>query len=684
MWAISWLLLIKYVWATSPMITSPRPSHHAEPLPHGSTIFIEPWEETAFSQGGSLIVKIDTKDDICDQTIDLVKISIKTVNSFEKVINMNLLQIEKISFSTFRMEQSIEILINLINKLIDCENNMKDLIVIYKKLKNELNEFWKKPELNKNIYFQNLSSNRTNMLIQTANIPTVIAGVGAGLLLGGVIGNLISGKLDKWSLNNLNEKINKNGKNIMITNERIEIMEKNITDIFQNIKKIFIEIETEKEQKNIVEHLIFNLKNIEDTSNNYINLLKIKQNKLTLLRNGLINPEIININQFKKVIEEGENSFNNLIFPIQEISKRTILNIIKLIEIREVKTNEFIAIIPLVRNQRYEINTILPLPIQISTTQFLKIKIKNVMLISSDQKFIISEDRNLEKIDDGTFLMKKVEPVWINTTKRCEIAAYKRDTKNVMDICYFEKLESKDEIYLSETKTKRIIFAIKPEEITLDCPGGKIIKTLTGLYTIPFKCNIQTEIFIWPAKSSKEIKISNLIELNDRFPDITKLKIFEINDTNIINKKIKDLIDELPEENEKLTIDFEDFSLENFKPISVIGFGIITALSLITSIVIIILYVKRKKEKLGDKEWKNRWNDRLHRSRNKFRNARNSIRNSVRNSFRNSFNRNKERVRLRGQEFFRNNVRDAGTNTEISNTTENPDRYKKDVFVDVY
>ena len=83
-------------------------------------------------------------------------------------------------------------------------------------------------------------------------------------------------------------------------------------------------------------------------------------------------------------------------------------------------------------------------------------------------------------------------------------------------------------------------------------------------------------------------------------------------------------------------------------------------------------------------EWKNKWNDRLHRSRNKFRNARNSLRNSVRNSFRNSFNRNKERLRLKGQEFFRDKVRDAGTNTEMSNTTENPDKFKNDVFVEVH
>ena len=62
MWAICWLLVVKHVWATSPMITSPRPSYHAEPLPHGSTIFIEAWMETAFSQGGTLIVKIDIKD----------------------------------------------------------------------------------------------------------------------------------------------------------------------------------------------------------------------------------------------------------------------------------------------------------------------------------------------------------------------------------------------------------------------------------------------------------------------------------------------------------------------------------------------------------------------------------------------------------------------------------------------
>ena len=402
--------------------------------------------------------------------------------------------------------------------------------------------------------------------------------------------------------------------------------------------------------------MIFNLGNIVDTSNNYINLLKIRQNQLTMLRNGFINSEIININQFKKVIFEGENSLKNLVFPIRHISKKTISNIVRIIEIKEVMTNKFIAIIPMVRKIRYQINSILPMPIKLSETNFMKIKINNLMLISNDQKFIISDDSNLVKIDENTFIMRKIEPVWINNTKRCEIAAYKRDTKNVMAICNFEKLESQDEIYLSETRTKRIIFVINPEEITLDCPGGKIIKTFTGLYTIPFECEIITKTFMWPAKQSKEIKIENLIEVNDKLLDIKKLKVFEINDTMIINKKIKDLIDDLPNENDRLTIDFDNFNWENIEPFSIIQVGIIVALLLINSVVIIIFCMKRNENNVEksdwNEHWKDRWNEKMDINKNRFKRAKDSFRNSVRNSFRNSFNKNKERFRLKGQEFF--------------------------------
>ena len=684
MWAISWFFLVKHVVATSPLITSPRPAHHAEPLLHGSTIFVEPWLETAYSQGGSLIVKVDIKNDNCEKINDLIKIGIKNIKNFKNVTKINLLQIEKISFSTFRMEQSIEILINLANKLIVCENKIQNIIIMYKELKNELDIFWNIPELNRNHYFKTLSLSRPNKLVQTANFPTAIIGVGAGLLIGGVVGNLIGGKLDKWSLNNLNEKITKNEKNILITQESIEILEKNITDIFQDVKNILIELEKDKQQNEISEHMIFNLNNIADTCNNYINLFKIRQNRLTMMKNGIINSEIINIDQFKKVIYEGENSLKNLIFPIREISRKTIPNIAKIIEIKEVLTNKFIAIIPLVRKQRYEINTIIPLPIQLSKTNFMKIKIKNLMLKTREEEFIITDEINLKKIDQNTFIIKKIEPVWMNTSNKCEIAAYNRITDKVMDICNLEKLDSQNEIYISETKRKRIIFVINPEEITLDCPGGKIIRTLTGLFTIPFECHIKTKTFMWPARQLKEIKLDNLLEVNDKLLDIQKLKIFEINDTSIINKKIKDLIEELPNEDDKLTIDFDKFNWEKIEPLSFIQVGIIVTLLIINAIIIAFFCMKRKENNKGKKEWnekwKRRWNENVETNKDKF----NRTKDSIRNSFRNSFNRNKERLRIKGREFFREKVRDAGTNTEPANSIQNNNLYNKDVFVDVY
>ena len=703
MWALSWFLLIKCVGATSPMrtstmrtstmmtspmvtpftISSPRPPHHAEPLTHGSAIFIESWSENAFSQGGSLIVKIDVEDDICNQAIELIKISIINVKTFEKINNVNAFQKEKLSFSTFRMEQSIEILINLINKLIACENNMNDLIIIYNALKMELNSFWDNPEIKNNNFVRNLSSSRPNKRIQTANFPTALVGIGAGLLAGGVLGNLIGGKLDQWSLNNLNEKINQNNKNIIVTQESIEILEKNVTDIFQNIKKIFIELESDKEKDHVLDHMIFNIKNIEDTSNNYINLLKIRQNRLTMLRNGIISSEIINIDQFKKVIGEGQKSLKNLVFPIT-ISKQTIPYIAKLMEIKEIITNKFIAIIPMVTKTKYKINSIIPLPIKISDTNFMKITIRNILLISNEEKIIISDDTNLEKIDENTFIMKKIEPIWTKDTKKCEIAAYKRDIKNVMSICSFEKLDSKDEIYMSEAKRERLMFAKNPEEITLNCPGGKIIKTFTGLYTIPFECEIHTKTFTWPARQSKEINIENLIDINDKLLDVKKLKIFEINDTKIINEKIKKLIDDLPEENEKLTIDFNNLNWNNTEPISLFKTGIIAVLLIINSIFIIIFCLKRKENNLEKKKWKkywkNRWNENLELNKVKFRKAKDSMR----DSFRDSYNKNKEKLRLKGQEFLREKVRDAETNTDLGDNQGTTNTHKKDVFVEVY
>ena len=607
-------------------------------------------------------------------------------NSNLKVIknksNWNNLQLKILTISLFKLEHTTDALISFINKLIIC-NNIGKTLEYYEKLKNLMNEIWSMLNRQKEAFINRLYFRRPNTVIK-AQFPAAVIGIGASFLAGGIVGGLIGQKIDQATIDNLNEKLTNNNNNIIVTNERINLLEENITSVFNDIKEIFVETEKEKLEKNIWEDINFNLNYLETTTNDYLKLLKIKENKLTLLRNGYLNPEMLDIKQLESAIKQGETALKNLKFPIEEISKRTIHNIIKIIEIKEIKTNRFVAIIPLVTKAKYKINTLIPLPIQLSKNKLVTIKAKNTMLMDND-KYILTSEENLEKINDNIYMIKQSEPIWRDSSK-CEIAAYKRDTTTVMDICNFENIDSLENIYLSESRTKRIIFFIEEKDITIDCPGSRVIKTIVGLYTIPFECAIKTSTFSWPARQSKELKIKNVINTDEVLLNIKKLKILEINETEIINTKIKTLIDRIPEEGDKLTKEFQGISLKNIEPISAITVGIITFFLISNFIITIISFRRRSKQTTDDKLWeeelKKRMGKRIKSSRQHFRNARNSINNSIRDSIRSSYNKSKNRLRERGEHFFREKTKNVATNTNIPDTYINQN--KDEVILQLY
>ena len=166
------------------------------------------------------------------------------------------------------------------------------------------------------------------------------------------------------------------------------------------------------------------------------------------------------------------------------------------------------------------------------------------------------------------------------------------------------------------------------------------------------------------------------------------MKILEINETEIINKKIKTLIDKIPEKGDKLTKEFQGISFKNVEPISAITVGIITFLLIANFIITIIIFRKRTKpttdEQLWKAELKDRLGKRIKRSKQHFRNARDSINNSLRNSIRSSYNKNKNRFREKGEHFFREKTRNVATNTNQNISETDSNQNKDEIILQMY
>ena len=66
---------------------------------------------------------------------------------------------------------------------------------------------------------------------------------------------------------------------------------------------------------------------------------------LTLLDEGIINPELIDINSFKKIILEGQGAFPTLDFPI-EINLINLPRIVKTLKVQKIGHMNYIMVIP--------------------------------------------------------------------------------------------------------------------------------------------------------------------------------------------------------------------------------------------------------------------------------------------------------------------------------------------------
>ena len=143
--------------------------------------------------------------------------------------------------------------------------------------------------------------------IEVGKFVGAAAGLTVGLISGGLLGSIFgSSNTDHTEeINQLNNNIHKVDKKIRLTNARIDILSTNMTNSMTKIRLILdnlAQVQKEVERRSL---LMWHLDHIQVAAVNSLLLIKIAENQLTLLRNGKISSDLLNIPSIRAVIDEG-------------------------------------------------------------------------------------------------------------------------------------------------------------------------------------------------------------------------------------------------------------------------------------------------------------------------------------------------------------------------------------------
>ena len=415
-----------------------------------------------------------------------------------------------------------------------------------------------------------------------------VVGIAAGLLGVGLLDSLF-GNDESRDIENLNDQVQRVDKSIRVTNARIDILSKNVSNSLEDITLVLDKMQKFSagvERKQII---TWNLDQLRRVALNHLLLFRISENTLALLRAGIINTDIIDIKTLQRVITEGTTYYDGLEFMVENITKDNLIEIISLLEVQNLGQNRFVLIVPLVHKTKFHIYTLIPHPIMIANTLMIA-DINNILLFDHNNSYVITSSTNI-RISKDLVRIKTSEPIWNIQHSTCEWQCFRQNLSEIIQLCNFRKFGTKTGIYLANTPQNRLLYLTNTTQVELDCPDGKIRDKLIGLHTIPSECDITTNSVHWPAKQIKEIRLKKLISTDppNAF-NIIHLPTLSINDTSPVHDSITKMIKELSPKG-PLTLAFEDFDLshEQVQSYALMASGIISIMVLINSTVIGIL-----------------------------------------------------------------------------------------------
>ena len=615
------------------------------------------WDGQARLAGAFLIAPINQEfiDSICSQIENHLSITTITLKSLvtsrlleEVGISNDVGFMRRLSYSLIKTETAYKEIIQFVDQNLICpqHNNTKKFELLVKTFKNIWDNILKvksAQELNDvaEIYYMKRPSTEP----QTEKFAgAVVGGLAVGSLIGVAIANLFK-KDNSKEVETLNDNIKLANRNIHITNERIDVLSKNLSTSINQIKTILDSIAKLNYEHESKYSVTWNVEQIKIASSNILILLKVADNTLTLLRSGYLNSDLLDLETFSRVIEEGKNVFSEMVFPIKHLSRENIPDIVKLLEIKHIGANKFVMIIPLVRNTEYKIFSLIPNPIRFPEDNTFIIEISELILLSNND-YVITNSKDIQKISDSNYIIQNIIPIFNLNTPSCEWESYNKNISFVLKSCNFKKLGVENSIYLTETINKRLLYTEHKQSIQLDCPKKTLRQDLIGMNVIPSECDITTNSVYWPAKLTKNIDIKKVISGNKKGSsfDITNLPIYQLNDSSKLHNTIKTQINSLKTD-KPFTFDFDEMTIKEVQSYSIIAYGIITVFVALNSLLIGILYIyqikkwiairKRKGNNDEESNYSNRFRKSFDSYRDSLRRARNRTSRRARNHFRN-------------------------------------------------
>ena len=498
----------------------------------------------------------------------------------------------------------------------------------------------------------------------------ILVGLGLGFLGNFLLGTYF-GKDNSNDIDTLNRNIHKQNKNIRVTNERIDILAKNVSDSVDVIKKILDKLIEAREKADIHYAIQWNLDQLVASITNVRNTFKFGELTVTLLKKGIINAELIDLKSFQKIITEGRKSFPKLYFPL-DITRFQLKHIIKILKIQNIGHLKFMMIIPLTRKQDYRAFSLIPHPVKLGPTDLVLPELKDILLVNN-HSYIITNNINVYSISLTKHLLLDVEPIYNKQKSTCEWEGFKQNTTRMMAICNYNKVGKVNDTFVVETDQHRLVYFSELTKVTLGCPTKQVRENLIGLHKLPLACDIETKYVFWPAKQTITVTL-NLNETTSL--DSTALPIINVNKTSKIHKSLRELLAKLPKEDDSFTINFDKYglSLEAIQSYSIYAQSCLSIIVIINSLIIgffIIrkLYTRKRSNNLPRSSY----------ARNKFRKVRDSM-GSRRNSFdKRDFLRNaRNSIRSRSRN-LRDSIRSKSSSIKekIKNTVPISPKLKK-------
>ena len=637
----------------------------AEASPGGAAIL--PWSGTTYIPGAYLLVRLNLL--MINATCTKFSSNLDAATKLVKVLEDTELEggtpnnIKRFGYALLKLETDFKITLNYLSQLLLCSGRGGELYGKYNKFRRQSSRVW---TLLKRTGVRSLTVspydshpltstsavNNSDDTITTSNVTTfpwksgltdtndtypdnaiglldildqarptrsrepkspIIIGLGLGFLSTYLLGNYFNS--DASAIKALNDNIHTNNKNIMVTNERVDILSRNVSDAFDSIRNILDKIADSQNYADIHYTILWHLDQLMDSTTSLREAFKISEITLTLLDKGILTPELVKLESLKKIIDEGIKAFPHLHFPLA-IERYKVIHITRVVTIQRIAHLRYMMVIPLMHSRKYETYSLVPHPVELGPDYMALPELANTLL-KDETTYVLTQKSKIYSVSLETHLLLEVEPIFNQNRSSCEWAGYTKNFTAMLSLCNYKRISQATDMTLTETENHRLVYFANSTMVTLLCPTKNINKELIGLHKLPLVCDIKTEQVYWPAKNTLTINIDTS---EDQYIDIdaTYLPMISVNQSNPMHDSLKQLISEIPKKHQPMTIDYEyyDLSLEQVQTYSLFLQSLITVLTFLHSAAICFLILKWLRGNTDSKK------DKF----NSFKNVRDSVR----------------------------------------------------------